>query len=51
MFWPVNRLFHLMSLFKHLGSGPTQQIATVEHADIRGSGTTRLHCVAKLAFL
>ena len=26
-------------------------IATVDHADMRGLGTTGLHCVAELAFL
>jgi len=44
--------FDLANFFlKHLGSGPIQQIATVDHADIRGLVTTGLHCVAELAFL
>jgi hypothetical protein len=36
---------------KPIGSGHTRQIATVDHADMRGLGTTGLHCVAELAFL
>ncbi|WPL11694.1 hypothetical protein [Thiorhodovibrio litoralis] len=34
-----------------LAQGTQRQTATVDHADIRGLGTTGLHCVAELAFL
>jgi hypothetical protein len=34
-----------------LAQGTRRQIATVDHADMRGLGITGLHCVAELAFL
>jgi hypothetical protein len=34
-----------------LGQDTAEQIATVDHADMRGLVTTGLHCVAELAFL
>ena len=37
--------------FKRVGSRHTRQITTVDHADIRGLVTTRLHYVVELAFL
>ena len=37
--------------FKRVGSRHTKQITTVDHADIRGLVTTRLHYVVELAFL
>ncbi len=41
----------IFSFLKPVGSEHTQQIATVDQADMRGLGTTGLHCVAELAFL
>ena len=37
--------------FKRVGSRHTRQITMVDHADIRGLVTTRLHYVVELAFL
>jgi hypothetical protein len=46
----VTHLFVLL-VSKRVDSGHLQQIATVDHSDIRGLVTTGLHCVAQLAFL
>ena len=40
-----------IGLCKYVGSGQAQQIARVDHTDMRGLVTTGLHCVGELAFL
>ena len=47
----VTHSFEFLPIFKRVDSGHLQQIATVDHSDIRGLVTTGLHCVAQLAFL